>query len=61
MPLSKQRNRDRMKQIRLHAKIVTPVVQPEPIVAPWDWVQEHTYYSENIELDADGNPIPDLT
>jgi len=31
MPLSKARNRDRMRRSRLHAKIVRPVVQPKPM------------------------------
>lgn len=43
MPLSKAKNRDRMRDIRLHAKKKHGVVQPK---AP-------------IVVDADGNPIPE--
>ena len=43
MPLSKVKNRERMRDIRLHAKKRHAVVQPK---AP-------------IALDADGNPIPE--
>ena len=43
MPLSKKRNRDRMRKIRLHGNIAHRIVQPKP----------------DIKVDADGNPIPE--
>ena len=54
MPLSKKRNRERMRQIRLHAKLVRPIVQPKQM------------YMASVpinmqELDADGNPMPEYT
>ena len=64
MPLSKKRNRDRMKRIRLHALLSSPrnikPVQPKPIdrligkgnaIAPWGGL------GEKYPIDADGNPI----
>ncbi len=45
MPLSKARNRDRMRRIRLHALLKLKPVQPKPIV--------------KVEFDADGQPIPE--
>jgi len=58
MPLSKQRNRDRMREIRLHKHLYPPyqakTVQPKPlIVLPDSDNQGITGY------DADGNPLYD--
>ena len=55
MPLSKQRNKDRMREIRLHAKKLTAPVQPKP--------SDESGNSTDIEyagveyIDADGNPV----
>ena len=51
MPLSKERNRERMRAVRLHASEIPPfrkVVQPKPIERV-----------EAIQVDADGNRIYD--
>ncbi len=49
MPLSKERNKRRMRKIRLQKAISSPqtlkIVQPEPV--------------EVLQLDADGNVIPE--
>ncbi len=44
MPLSKKRNRYRMREIRLHAKKKDAVVQPKTPEVP-------------VYVDADGNPV----
>ncbi len=44
MPLSKVKNRDRMREIRLHAKKKHGVVQPQTANKP-------------LYVDADGNPV----
>ena len=50
MPLSKQRNRDRMRELRLHTKKTTEPVQPKPS----DTEDKPT----DIEyIDADGHPV----
>ena len=68
MPLSKKRNRERMRIIRLHKRISTPYqanpVQPKPIIdAISPSVQREGYGKASStvipELDADGNLIPD--
>lgn len=48
MPLSKTKNRDRMRKARLHAKVRTLLVQPKKADVA---VASH-------EIDADGNIIP---
>ena len=54
MPLSKARNRDRMREIRLHSKITTAPVQPEELID----TPELDDMPSNIEyIDADGNPV----
>ena len=74
MPLSKKRNRDRMRKTRLHKRLVKtleqlspPVeskpVQPKPIFnadsdsLPW-WDRPGTPV---MDIDADGNIMPDYT
>lgn len=67
MPLSKTRNKERMRLIRLHAKKQDGVVQPElynPLNhRPGDkvLVKRGKRLIETVipELDADGNPMPD--
>ena len=68
MPLSKKRNRDRMRDIRLHAKIDTVPVQPIEIVhCPICGKESHLCRCPGIDrgsfaqyvIDADGNPIYD--
>jgi len=69
MPLSKARNRDRMRQIRLHAVKEEVVVQPKtPLYNPSIHrvgdkvlVYQGKRLMETIipTLDAGGNPIPD--
>jgi len=49
MPLSKAKNRERMKIVRLHKLLEVKSVQPK------------TPYPARPELDADGNVIPGLT
>ena len=64
MPLSKKRNRDRMKEIRLHKRLLpsqtSRPVQPKLVVRR-SYVSLHdtpTFTSYGIEaIDADGNPI----
>lgn len=69
MPLSKARNRERMRLIRLHAKKQGEVVQPKlynPMRhRPGDrvLVQRGKRLIETVipELDADGHPMPDYS
>ena len=67
MPLSKARNRQRMRRIRLHKAISTPQklkpVQPKPILnAISPSVRREGYGKASSivypEVDADGNIIP---
>ena len=51
MPLSKKRNKERMKRIRLHVKNHTEGVQPKRVIT----AQEGKAYKQPI--DADGNII----
>ena len=65
MPLSKARNRDRMKQSRLHAKDNTEDVQPKPTLEDIlkanptvsMSVKKRLAIQAGIEFDIDGNPI----
>ena len=70
MPLSKARNKARMKAIRLHAKIEEGVVQPKavPLYNPMKhragdrvMIQRGNRLIETVipDLDGDGNPIYD--
>ena len=67
MPLSKVRNRERMRQARLHAKEAMGVVQPKLYNPakhrPGDIVlvqRGKRFQTVTIpKLDADGNPMPD--
>ena len=54
MPLSKAKNRERMKELRLHAKKRHEVVQPKPSVTP------NMYLTIPQYVDADGNPVYDV-
>ena len=54
MPLSKKRNRDRMRGIRLHNQKLDKPVQPKYIIYEGQRV-------EVPELDADGQVIYDTT
>ena len=63
MPLSKVKNRDRMRQIRLHKRHLSPCqskpVQPKPSIdeeftTSKDWLIIATPFPE---VDADGNPV----
>ena len=69
MPLSKKRNRDRMRKSRLHKLLVPPQeikpVQPKPIIdAISPSIQREGYGKASStvvpELDADGNSIPEV-
>ena len=66
MPLSKARNRARMRELRLHAKKDTVVVQPNiPLYSPHIHGAGDTVRTWDgsivtlLPLDADGNSIPD--
>ena len=72
MPLSKKRNRERMRQSRLHKAILPPQrtkpVQPKYIVRPSLVMPQPetdvesvttTNVSSRVWIDADGNPIYD--
>jgi len=68
MPLSKQKNKERMREFRLHNKESLPFVQPKidiPLYNPTkhkagDKVRMSTGQIIVIpELDLDGNPIPE--
>lgn len=57
MPLSKAKNRERMRESRLHKRLLSLTeskpVQPKPC---------DTYVNIAYpEVDADGNPIPEVT
>ena len=65
MPLSKQRNRDRMRETRLHAKKSIVFVQPKPDIGSILRanptmslsVRKRLAVQAGIEFDADGNVI----
>ena len=66
MPLSKKRNRDRMRRIRLHALLLPPQDRKsvqlkhhkgDNILLTYEDGSEERYY----ELDADGHPMPEYT
>lgn len=60
MPLSKDKNRERMKRIRLHKRLSDLIVQPKPIVEHYTGkVTVPSQASNCVGLDADGNPIYD--
>lgn len=54
MPLSKKMDRERKRRIRLEMLLVRPVFQPKTITLSGD-----TFEIRDIELDADGQPIPE--
>ena len=58
MPLSKARNRERMRKVRLHALLLPPqkpkAVQLVSIIPSWKEREDRM-----PELDADGNAIPE--
>ncbi len=58
MPLSKARNRERMRQYRLHDKENTGYVQP---AAPDDNLFKRVVLEsgEIVQIDADGYPVYD--
>ena len=55
MPLSKAKNRDRMRESRLHAKKDTVPVQPKPSLYGWNKAIQEMAGIEGV--DADGNPV----
>ena len=67
MPLSKVKNRERMRQIRLHKRHLSPYqskpVQPRPIEADRYEANDRALQGlprgvkEILYLDADGNPV----
>lgn len=59
MPLSKARNRERMRQIRLHERLKRASVQPIDAVSLSVKREGYGKASSTVipELDADGNPI----
>lgn len=70
MPLSKKKNRERMREIRLHKQHLSPQeskpVQPKPLYTPLidaisPSVRREGYgkASSTVEVDADGNIIPE--
>ncbi len=68
MPLSKARNRERMRQLRLHQKVESVVVQPDiPLYNAMVhkagdtvrvWRGKRLMTVTIPELDADGQPMP---
>ena len=60
MPLSKERNRKRMRLARLHKHLECPTVQPndapQSISSP---LKEESNTNLPPEIDAEGYPIPD--
>lgn len=64
MPLSKARNRARMRKARLHKQLLSLAeskpVQPKTVTYDSGWF---TIDKNNkvVSVDADGNPIPDFT
>ena len=54
MPLSKQRNRDRMRQARLHTRVDTDPVQPNE---PTDSAEVNDIPPEIEYVDAEGYPV----
>jgi len=66
MPLSKVRNRERMRLLRLHERLVTPnemkPVQPKGIRnIRGRIVSRERATFPTPEIDADGNVIPEMT
>jgi len=68
MPLSKERNKERMREIRLHKRLSPPQginpVQPTTLVDDLN-IQEEALDpihnpSQYVKLDADGNIIPEV-
>ena len=55
MPLSKKRNKDRMRQFRLHKRL-SPLSQSKD-VQPKHIIEEQHDQLKIIEYDADGYPI----
>ncbi len=64
MPLSRGRNRDRMRQFRLHKRLSSLTeskpVQPKPTIQDYYPTGQYTDSDARVELDADGNPMPEL-
>ena len=58
MPLSKTKNRERMSQARLHARLERLIVQPIFTKEEANRAMNHVL---SPELDADGNPVPEFT
>ena len=54
MPLSKEKNRERMREIRLHAKKHIEVVQPDVVELPLVSDEDRAGV---VYIDADGNPV----
>lgn len=57
MPLSKVRNRDRMRKSRLH-KQLNPSQESkpvQPVMPSWEEREDREWV-----IDADGNPIPEI-
>lgn len=65
MPLGKARNRDRMRKSRLH-KQLSSLTEPKPVQPkqPFElsdiMVGPSAEAESGYEIDADGNPIPDV-
>lgn len=55
MPLSKARNRERMRKTRLHKRLL-PLTEWKPVQP--DYIKDREC---GRLVDADGNPIPELT
>ena len=67
MPLSKARNRERMRKARLHKRLL-PLLESKPVQPKWvakyegmmggSAINQYPYgYPGMVGVDADGNPI----
>lgn len=66
MPLSKAKNRERMRKARLHKRLL-PLTEPKPVqpksirTIKGVIVSREKATFPTVELDADGNVIPELS
>lgn len=65
MPLSKARNRERMRKTRLHKRLSSLTeskpVQPKRLYPTVAEIEEQKRLARKYNLDADGNAMPELS